>query len=95
MARKRNGYITSQEALTEDVVRAATYEGHASAMVIAFCMTGNTEKASVWEAEQLAWRERGDRLIDKARVGQLKLRMDALEALNTASRGVDPTGMMR
>ena len=88
-------YKTTQEELTESVVRAARYEGHASAMVIAFCMTNKPEKIAVWEAEEQAWQRRVDNLIDGARVGHLELRIEALRAHNTASMGVDPVGAMR
>lgn len=76
------------------MVRAATYEGRASAMVITFCMTHTAERVEIWEAEREAWQKRGDRLIDQARVGQTQLRMDSLEAQNAASGGVDPVGVM-
>ena len=95
MAGGRYEYKTSQEKLTEAVIRAATYEGHASAMVISLCMTGNPERAKIWEAEEAIWRQRGDQLIGNARVGQLQLRMDSLKAHGAASRGVDPIDMMR
>lgn len=61
------------------VYRAATYAGHASAMITNAYMAGCPERANAWQAEQAAWDQRRDKLIAEANAGRVALANFAAE----------------